>query len=236
MYFSLQEDGGVTKIEVQDNGCGIPSEYISVLCKPHYTSKIKTETDLLNLCTYGFRGEALSSLCAVSDVSVITKTKEDFASTHYHFDSNGNVTNKKTTHHNNGTILIVCNIFKNLPVRKQRFTKKKIKNEIKKIEELLISYALIKPILRLSLKHGSNLIWQKHRSQSIHNTVSNLFGMRVLEYLEEVNIKLNGDYEVHGFVPSLKADIDVIGRPINDRIFIFVNDRPVIIKEVKIVS
>ena len=66
------EDGGIEKIRVVDNGCGMTQEDLVQCARPHATSKISTETDLLNLSTLGFRGEALSSMAAVSRLEIVS--------------------------------------------------------------------------------------------------------------------------------------------------------------------
>ena len=64
------ENGGIEKVRIVDNGCGMTKEDLSNCARPHATSKISTETDLLNLTTLGFRGEALSSIAAVCRLSI----------------------------------------------------------------------------------------------------------------------------------------------------------------------
>ena len=175
-------------------------------------------------------------MCTVADVTVTTRTKEDFTSTAYSFDKNGDIANTKATHHNIGTIITVENIFKILPVRRQHYNNnKRLKEEVKRIEELMIAYGLLHPRLRLTLKHNKNMIWRKHRTADYSYTFSQLFGSNVLENLKEIDIKEEG-FSVKAFIPKPDCNVDVIGRAIGDRIFIFVNDRPVIIKKLKLVS
>ena len=69
-------DGGISFIRVTDNGCGIPKEEVPVAFLRHSTSKIKSVEDLFTVAYLGFRGEALSSIAAVSKVELITKTPE----------------------------------------------------------------------------------------------------------------------------------------------------------------
>ncbi|XP_010086014.1 PREDICTED: PMS1 protein homolog 1 isoform X3 [Pterocles gutturalis] len=149
------ENYGFNKIEVRDNGNGIKVDDVPVMAIKHYTSKISSSEDLESLTTYGFRGEALGSICSISEVLITTKTADDDFSTQYALDSSGHVTSKKPSHLGQGTTVTVLQLFKNLPVRKQFYsTSKKCKEELKKVQELLTAYGIIKPELRITLTHN----------------------------------------------------------------------------------
>uniref|UniRef100_A0A3Q4BUS7 PMS1 homolog 1, mismatch repair system component n=1 Tax=Mola mola TaxID=94237 RepID=A0A3Q4BUS7_MOLML len=92
------ENHGLDRIEVRDNGLGIKAADTSVMGMRHFTSKICSHEDLERLETYGFRGEALGSICAVAEVTVITKTEEDDISTKYTLNFTGEVVAKKPSH------------------------------------------------------------------------------------------------------------------------------------------
>ncbi|KAG8432794.1 hypothetical protein GDO86_017148 [Hymenochirus boettgeri] len=92
------ENFGFDKIEVRDNGNGISQSDAAVMCVKHYTSKIKSHDDLEKLETYGFRGEALASICSVAEVHITTKTAADDISTQYILDNSGHVLSQKPTH------------------------------------------------------------------------------------------------------------------------------------------
>ncbi|KAK1903388.1 PMS1 protein like 1 [Dissostichus eleginoides] len=162
------ENYGLDRIEVRDNGHGIKAEDTPVMALTHFTSKIFCHEDLERLETYGFRGEALGSICAVAEVAVITKTEEDDISTQYTLNFTGQIVSQKPSHL--GTTVSVLKLFKNLPVRRQYYsTTKKCKEELKKVQDLLLAYAIIKPELRLTLIHNKVVVWQKakvadHRS------------------------------------------------------------------------
>lgn len=106
------ESGGIEKIRVVDNGCGMTKEDLMQCARPHATSKISTETDLLHLSTLGFRGEALSSMAAVSRLEII---------------SGGNKMNASVTEDHvitpcpatKGTIVQTNGLFENFPARRQ---------------------------------------------------------------------------------------------------------------------
>ncbi|KAM3836133.1 PMS1 protein homolog 1-like, partial [Diretmus argenteus] len=164
------ENYGLDLIEVRDNGCGIKAADTDVMAVRHYTSKICSHEDLEHLETYGFRGEALGSICAVAEVAVTTKTEDDDISTQYTLDLTGKIVSQKPSHLGQGTTVNVLKLFKNLPVRRQYYAnRKKCKDELKKVQDLLIAYAIIKPELRLTLAHNKVVVWQKakvadHRS------------------------------------------------------------------------
>ena len=90
-----------------DNGCGVKSDDLAMMTKKYATSKIRDFGDLDALASFGFRGEALSSLCALSDLSVATRTADDDAGTRVEYDAEGNVRSRGVVarggHHGDGT-------------------------------------------------------------------------------------------------------------------------------------
>ncbi|XP_065666828.1 PMS1 protein homolog 1 isoform X3 [Hydra vulgaris] len=227
------DENGLSKIEVQDNGTGIALEDIQYVCKQHYTSKIRNELDLLNLTQYGFRGEALFSICSVGDVFITTKTKADQVSKKYSFSKDGEIINSEITHHNVGTIVTVLNLFKALPVRRKLYEKnRKVREEVKCIEELLISYGIVMPKLRITLKYDKNIIWRKDRAANCSLVLSALFGSNVLNNLKEIEYQ-DEELQVKAYIPKVGSASNVVGRTLADRMFIIVNKRPVRSKEIK---
>ncbi|XP_044072238.1 PMS1 protein homolog 1 isoform X2 [Siniperca chuatsi] len=149
------ENYGLDRIEVRDNGHGVKAVDAPVMAVRHFTSKICSHEDLERLETYGFRGEALGSICAVAEVAVTTKTVEDDISTQYTLNFTGGIVSQKPSHLGQGTTVSVLKLFKNLPVRRQYYSStKKCKEELKKVQDLLMAYAIIKPDLRLTLIHN----------------------------------------------------------------------------------
>ncbi|XP_064442885.1 PMS1 protein homolog 1 isoform X2 [Mirounga angustirostris] len=149
------ENYGFDKIEVRDNGEGIKAIDAPVMAIKYYTSKISSHEDLENLTTYGFRGEALGSICCVAEVLITTRTASDHFSTQYVLDGSGHIISQKPSHLGQGTTVTALRLFKNLPVRKQFYsTAKKCKDEIKKVQDLLISYGILKPDLRIVFIHN----------------------------------------------------------------------------------
>lgn len=112
------KDGGMTLIRVTDNGCGIHKEEVKVAFLRHSTSKIKTAADLLGISSLGFRGEALSSISAVSQVELITKCPESLSGVRYSIDG-GSEKELEDVGAPDGTTFLVRNLFYNTPARRK---------------------------------------------------------------------------------------------------------------------
>uniref|UniRef100_A0A8C7Y6W5 PMS1 homolog 1, mismatch repair system component n=1 Tax=Oryzias sinensis TaxID=183150 RepID=A0A8C7Y6W5_9TELE len=228
------ENFGLDRIEVRDNGHGVKAADASVMAVRHFTSKICSHEDLEHLETYGFRGEALGSICAVAELIVTTKTEEDDISTQYTLDPTGKIVSQKPSHLGQGTSVTALKLFKNLPVRRQYYTStKKCKEELKKVQDLLITYAIIKPELRLSLVHNKVVVWQKTKVADNRSALLATLGPSVVANLlqchqqqEEPEIVLDG------FLPKPGADYSSTSSSAPDKTFLYVNNRPVQLKEI----
>lgn len=109
-------DGGKALIRITDNGCGIASEEIPLAFLPHTTSKIQDATDLLAVSSLGFRGEALASIAAVSQLEMVTKTRDALMGIRYVIEGGAEKTNESVGCPE-GTTFIVRNLFYNTPAR-----------------------------------------------------------------------------------------------------------------------
>ena len=112
------KDGGTSLIRVTDNGKGIGSDDIKTAFLPHATSKIKTADDLTLVSSLGFRGEALASIAAVSEVEVLTKTADEISGIRYVINGGKEEANEPIGTPE-GTTFVVRNIFYNTPARKK---------------------------------------------------------------------------------------------------------------------
>ena len=110
------QEGGKGLIRITDNGSGIASEDIALAFAPHATSKIKDVADLLEIASLGFRGEALSSIAAVSQLEMVTKTKEELMGVRYCMDGGVKKT-EESVGCPDGTTFLVRNLFYNTPAR-----------------------------------------------------------------------------------------------------------------------
>ncbi|XP_043548776.1 PMS1 protein homolog 1 isoform X2 [Chiloscyllium plagiosum] len=228
------ENSGLDRIEVRDNGDGIKSVDTPVMGIKHYTSKISHHEDLEALETYGFRGEALGSICSVAEVVITTKTTADDVSTQYTLDKAGHIIAQKPSHMGQGTTVTVLKLFKNIPVRKQFYsTAKKCKDELKKVQDLLMAYGIIKPDLRIIFTHNKAVVWQKAKVSDHKMALLTVLGTAVMvsmvpfrHHEQEPEIFLSGFLPKPGSNPSSTSLISP------DRSFISVNSRPVHHKEI----
>ncbi|XP_029967537.1 PMS1 protein homolog 1 [Salarias fasciatus] len=228
------ENYGLDRIEVRDNGVGIKAADAAVMAVRHFTSKICSHEDLESLETYGFRGEALGSICAVAEVAVTTKTEQEDVSTQYTLDLTGNIVSQKPSHLGQGTTVSVAKLFKNLPVRRQYYSSvKKRKEELRKVQELLVAYAIVKPHLRLLLLHNKVVVWQKAKVADDRSALLAALGPAAVANLlpchhrhEEPEIFLEG------FFPKPGSDYSSTSSSGPEKTFIFINNRPVQHKEI----
>ncbi|NXG54336.1 PMS1 protein, partial [Hemiprocne comata] len=227
------ENYGFNKIEVRDNGDGIKAADVPVMAIKHYTSKISSSEDLDSLTTYGFRGEALGSICCISEVLITTKTADDDFSTQYALDSNGHIASKKPSHLGQGTTVTVLNLFKNLPVRKQFYSaNRKCKEELKKIQDLLIAYGIIKPELRITLTHNKAVIWQKTRVSDHKMACMSVLGTAVMSSMVPFqHCCEDPEMNLSGFLPKAQSNSSLTSLSSSEKSFIFINSRPVHQKE-----
>ncbi|KAI9338421.1 hypothetical protein BD770DRAFT_400670 [Pilaira anomala] len=236
-------NNGLESIQIKDNGDGIEEEDRTYIAKQHYTSKIKEFEDLEKVESYGFRGEAMHAICSISDkMTVVTKTKNDVIAKQYDIDKEGSLINEKVTNTlaNSGTIITIYKPFYNLPVRRQ-LAQKNATNTMKKIQELLIKYALTHPKVRFSStqtkdtagvnnKNDSNNNWIKPVTPSIEKTMLHLFGATFNDMLERFieTDESNSDapVTVDVVIPKPNSDPSITLKG-PERIFFYVNQRPI---------
>ncbi|KAL6217237.1 hypothetical protein ACLB2K_010454 [Fragaria x ananassa] len=222
------KDYGKEWFQVIDNGCGISPGNFKVLALKHHTSKLAGFPDLQSLTTFGFRGEALSSLCALGNLTVETRTKYEQVATHLSFDHSGVLVAEKKTARQVGTTVTVKNMFVNLPVRCKEFSRN-IRKEYGKLVSLLNAYALIAKGVRLVCtnaigRNAKSVVLKTQGSGSLKDNIVTLFGMSTFSCLEPVSISVSDSCKVEGF---LSKSGQGSGRNMGDRQFFFVNGRPV---------
>ena len=188
--------GGVSKIRVSDNGIGIMSNQVSKAFLRHSTSKIRDVSDLSYLKSLGFRGEALSSIAAVSQVELITKAKEDVLGTRYVIEG-GVEKSIEEIGAPNGTTFIVRNLFYNTLPR-QKFLKSD-KTESNYIHDIVEKLALSHPEIAFQLSIDGKTKVSTVGSSKLKDSIYQIFGKTITSNLLEIN-NSNGDYKIHGFI------------------------------------
>ncbi len=166
--------GGVGLIRVTDNGCGIPAEQAERAFLRHATSKLTEIEDLERLCTMGFRGEALASICAVSEVEVITKTKDAEEGVCLAW-KHGELQEKSEIACADGTTMLVRNLFANVPAR-MKFLKKNA-TEAGYVTDMLTRIALSRPDVAFSCLCDGKEVLSTSGDGSLVNVILKLYGI-----------------------------------------------------------
>ena len=196
-----------TDVKVSDNGIGMDKDDTLLSVERHATSKIKEKEDVFNLSTYGFRGEALSSIAAVSKLTITTRSENSPAG--YRIGCYGGVVRKfEEVSRNVGTEMEVRDLFYNTPARRKFL--RKMSTEYGKIRDIVLKEALSNSSVAFSLElDGKSTI--KTSGKGIENTILELFGKSVLKNLKKF------EYGYLGNVEILRSSKDFM--------FTFVNNR-----------
>lgn len=190
------KDGGISMIRITDDGCGIPMNEVKLAFLRHSTSKIRTVDDLTSVQTLGFRGEALSSIAAIAQVEVITKTKEELFGTRYEIEGGIEKTIEETGA-KDGTTFIVRQIFFNTPARR-KFLKTPM-TEASHIQELLIRLALSHPDVSFSFINQNQIKLHTSGNGNLREVIYQIYGKEVTENLIEVKESMTG-LTIEGFI------------------------------------
>ncbi|KAG9476896.1 mismatch repair endonuclease PMS2 [Eleutherodactylus coqui] len=236
---------GAELIEVSDNGCGVEEHNFEGLTLKHHTSKLQDFSDLVHVETFGFRGEALSSLCALSDLSIFTCHKSAKVGTRLVFDQNGKIIQKSLLPRQQGTTVCIQQLFYTLPVRHKEF-QRNTKKEFAKMVQVLQAYCIISTGVRINC---TNQVGQGKRTpivcssgtlSSMKENIGAVFGQKQLQNLipfeqlppsesvcEEYGLTnadiLAGFYTITGYISQCDHGV---GRSSTDRQFYYINQRP----------
>lgn len=229
---------GSEGLEVSDNGDGIKVEDFPNLCRKNYTSKLENFEKLIDVKTLGFRGEALNSICNVSQVSILTaeasKAPRGYDLT---FDKEGDLVAQKLINQSKGTTIKINDIFKNLPVRRLHLEKHSRK-EFQKCLQTLMSYLLILTNIRIIVYNvdasGKKKIMMKTAGNSfLKDNIINVYGATGLQGLEEIDLKIDLDEKYSIKITGLLSNSSIgSGRLSKDRQYLYINQRPVEFKKI----
>jgi DNA mismatch repair protein MutL len=196
------EKGGKKLIEVVDDGCGIPSQEVPLILERHSTSKLTTIEDLFTLESLGFRGEALTSISAVSRMELITRTKDEDVATRLMIDG-GHADTPQPIGAPTGTTVRVRDLFYNLPAR-LKFLKTE-NTERRRIQTLVSRYALAYPDVSFQLTSEGRRVLQTAGNGQRREVLASIFGLEIAKNMIALPDPLEGPIQVNGFVspPSI---------------------------------
>lgn len=190
-------DGGKRKISITDNGSGINREDVNLAFIKHSTSKIENVDDLYRIHTMGFRGEALASIKAISNVTLISKTEdEEIGSKISFFNGNKRIENIST---NKGTSIIVEDIFYNIPARKKFLKKDTYESNL--INDLLYRLAIANPSIGFKYMNNDKVIFDLFSDQSLYERINSLYGYDTAINMKEVNIE-SDKFKIRGYISN----------------------------------
>ena len=191
-------DGGCSFIRVTDNGDGIEKEQIRKAFFRHATSKISTAEDLYHIHSLGFRGEALSSIAAVSMVELITKTRDSLTGIHYRLD--GGVEKEfSEIGAPEGTTMIARELFFNTPVRK-KFLKTPA-TEGSYVSDLMEHLALSRPDVAFQFMVNGNVRFHTSGNGDLKEIIYRIYGREIVGQLLPFHAQMEG-LSIDGFLGS----------------------------------
>ncbi|XP_077526421.1 mismatch repair endonuclease PMS2 [Haemaphysalis longicornis] len=238
------KDFGSKLVEVVDDGEGVDEPNFAGLTLKYHTSKLREFSDLEGVATFGFRGEALSSLCALCDVTISTCHKDASQGTLLKFDHHGVITSRSPCARERGTTVSLHNLFTTLPVRHREFLAN-LKREFGKMVTLLTGYCLVATGVNISCTNFTEggrkqVVLNSQGSQTVRERVATVYGAKEVtklleiqqcapteEVLEEFSLSRCSaeppSIRIEGYVSSCAHGS---GRSSTDRQFIFINSRP----------
>ena len=183
------KDGGIDFIRVTDNGCGIAHDEVRSAFLRHSTSKIRNVEDLLRISSLGFRGEALSSIAAVTRTELITKEEDAEAGTKYVIEG-GKEVSLEETGSPNGTTFLVHQLFYNVPARR-KFLKTPV-TEAGHVQDLLIHLALSHPEVAFLFKNNNQEKLRTSGNGKLKDVIYNVYGRDIAANLLEMDYETGG--------------------------------------------
>ncbi|MBM0045773.1 DNA mismatch repair endonuclease MutL [Anaerococcus sp. mt242] len=189
--------GGKSYIRVTDDGRGIANDQMRLAFEKHTTSKIKDFSDLYDIYSLGFRGEALASIVTVSQVKAISKTENDAIGKKFEFLNNSFKESSIAT--NNGTSIEVINLFNNIPVRK-KFLKSDIA-ESNAISKLMYSLAIGYEGLSLKYIKDGRIEFKTNANEPLNIRIAKLLDKNLKDNLIKVD-STDDIYHINGYISS----------------------------------
>ena len=180
------KDGGISFIRIMDNGCGIPMDEVRSAFLRHSTSKIQSVEDLAHISSLGFRGEALSSIAAVTRTELITKPQDQEFGTRYVIEG-GKEVSLEETGAPNGTTFLVRQLFYNVPARR-KFLKTPM-TEAGHVQDLLMRLALSHPEVAFQFVNNGQEKLRTSGNGKLKDVIYNVYGRDVAANLLEMDFE-----------------------------------------------
>ena len=191
----IKEDG-ISFIRITDNGCGIEKSQVKLAFMRHSTSKIRKVEDLLNVSSLGFRGEALSSISAVSRVELITKTYEDLTGSRYVIEGSKEIAFEEIGAPE-GTTFLIKDLFYNVPARRKFL--KTAQTEGSYISDIVEKLALSHPDVSFKFINGSQTKLHTSGNGNRRDLIYHIYGREIAGSLFEVEY-MGENFSVSGFI------------------------------------
>lgn len=217
------KNGGISFLSVTDDGSGIEEDDILTAFMPHATSKIASAKDLYSIMTYGFRGEALSSIAAVSRITLVTKTLDADEAVKLELEG-GEVKGSETVGAKTGTHIAVSDIFFNTPAR-YKFLKKD-SAEAAAVTDVVQKAALSRPDISVRYISSGREVFKTQGDGNLLNAVYSLFGGDIAKHMIKV------DYSDSGVRVTGYSGTAAVARPNRNMQIFFVNGRSVVSRTV----
>ncbi len=213
------QQAGKTAIHIKDSGSGIHRDDIQTIFERHSTSKIRTIDDLFDIHSLGFRGEALYSIAAVSDVILRSKPKDQDTGWEIHM-RGGETINLKPVTMQDGTEIEIKELFFNTPARR-KFLKTNT-TELNQILNIVIPYTLLHPQCRFLLTHEKKTLLDLKSTTDLKQRIA-----RVLNLEKDHLLEVGHNFALQKFSARLILGDINITRTRRDLQFVFINGRPV---------
>lgn len=190
------EEGGLKSIRITDNGKGIEKEDVRIAFLRHTTSKIKTAVDLLSVSSLGFRGEALSSIAAVCQVELLTRTEANMEGIRYRIEG-GKEIGYEEIGIPVGTTFIANNIFFNTPARRKFL--RTAQTEAGYVSDIVEKIALSHPEIAISFKSNGRVRIHTSGNGSLKDVIYSIYGKDITDHLIPLN-EQNDFMKINGYI------------------------------------
>ena len=189
-------ESGLREIKITDNGIGMDSNDAHMAFLRHATSKIYNDDDLFNICSLGFRGEALPSIASVSEVELRTCHKDNEVGTYIHI-KGGKILEECSSDGRVGTSFKITNLFYNTPARLKHLASSysELSNVVDYVNKIALSY----PDIKFRLVNDGKELLNTDGSGNILKVIKNIYGLDVTKRMIEVTGS-NDDYSIHGYI------------------------------------